>query len=969
MKTATSNFKELINNGCPYHYVNLYLGTEKLDVSFKSFAYYGLINSGDSITIGSSCASHVEFELYNQTTSLEDKEVQVKVGVEVDESIEEVSLGYFTITKPTNTDEISKYTAYDRMIKLENVYVSELANPTTRSVMNEIGTKLGYGFANDLTKDITLDVNKIKGYTYREIVGFISALYGANCVINDKGQIEFKWYVQTDVTVTRNRMYENGLELSSDTTFKVGYIKCATGETVEHTATDEDGDEITETEDIIYSVGNGNNGINLSNPFMTQDILNSIYNTYFANFEYKPCKVNMLGNVLFECGDIVTVDNGSNSFIMPIMNVTHTIDGGIITNIESVAQTETEQSISYEGPLVQKIDRVYHELLTANSILASKIQASNITTDYLEANYASIKYLQSNYINTDTLESDYVKTSTLKANYIDADTIKANYIDTAKLEADYIKATQIDTDYVRADKGNIDTLWVTDLMIKGDLLVDKGDFLEITGVKINGDTIIGNTIQADKLIVLGEDGLYYKLNVDALGESTASADEKYQNGIDGSIIVAESITAEQIKAGTITAEQIKANSITADELDVNTIFTKDITATGSISGVLLKGTKIHIENELSFYSTYYNNKENDTAIQIGYLKHYNSDDEKVDDKAIGVTVKLYSEDSLLLKSDLYTKVSGEEVYIHGEGVIIHGGSGVDITGPMWINIGCGETTTIKGYDIALTTIDSLKHNGNVVITAGNYTSYCAKASHGNHVPTTQTASNKVFLRNDNTWQTITPGNIGALATTGGTISGSLTVTGAVNSNTTMSATTSMTTNLVTCKKITIQGGDGASLLSGVMNLGSDTASDGNRYYINNKATGRFDALRYVTSKAISSRRFKTNIDYKDSDYWHDALMKIKPCTFFYKNDNKTTHIGLIAEDLYELIPELVGLDDEEIETNEQIKNPKPSAIEYANLTVPLVGEVQRLNNVIANQQQEIDNLKEQIQQIMKLLER
>ncbi len=39
----------------------------------------------------------------------------------------------------------------------------------------------------------------------------------------------------------------------------------------------------------------------------------------------------------------------------------------------------------------------------------------------------------------------------------------------------------------------------------------------------------------------------------------------------------------------------------------------------------------------------------------------------------------------------------------------------------------------------------------------------AAASHGNHVPTTQTASNKVFLRNDNTWQTVTPANIGAAA--------------------------------------------------------------------------------------------------------------------------------------------------------------------------------------------------------------
>lgn len=62
----------------------------------------------------------------------------------------------------------------------------------------------------------------------------------------------------------------------------------------------------------------------------------------------------------------------------------------------------------------------------------------------------------------------------------------------------------------------------------------------------------------------------------------------------------------------------------------------------------------------------------------------------------------------------------------------------------------------------------------------------ANSSHGNHVPTTQTASNKVFLRNDNTWATVTPANIGAAASShthsylplsGGTIDGRLSVHG------------------------------------------------------------------------------------------------------------------------------------------------------------------------------------------------
>ena len=40
----------------------------------------------------------------------------------------------------------------------------------------------------------------------------------------------------------------------------------------------------------------------------------------------------------------------------------------------------------------------------------------------------------------------------------------------------------------------------------------------------------------------------------------------------------------------------------------------------------------------------------------------------------------------------------------------------------------------------------------------------AASSHGNHVPTTQTANNATFLRNDNTWQKVTPANIGAATT-------------------------------------------------------------------------------------------------------------------------------------------------------------------------------------------------------------
>ena len=77
------------------------------------------------------------------------------------------------------------------------------------------------------------------------------------------------------------------------------------------------------------------------------------------------------------------------------------------------------------------------------------------------------------------------------------------------------------------------------------------------------------------------------------------------------------------------------------------------------------------------------------------------------------------------------------------------------TGVMSVATGSTNgTLSVDGTDVAVKGLGSAAYT--------NSTAYAA-ASHGNHVPTTQTASNKVFLRNDNTWQTVTPANIGAAA--------------------------------------------------------------------------------------------------------------------------------------------------------------------------------------------------------------
>lgn len=147
---------------------------------------------------------------------------------------------------------------------------------------------------------------------------------------------------------------------------------------------------------------------------------------------------------------------------------------------------------------------------------------------------------------------------TLTAKNVTADSILADSAKIKKLETEKISATDADLKYAKIDFANISEATMEYFYSKSGLIknVTVGDQTitgELVGVTIKGDIIEGGTVKADKLVIKGEDGLFYKLNVDALGETTASSDEKYQNGLDGSVIIAKSITAEQISVKDLVA--------------------------------------------------------------------------------------------------------------------------------------------------------------------------------------------------------------------------------------------------------------------------------------------------------------------------------------------------------------------------------------------------------------------------------
>lgn len=118
-----------------------------------------------------------------------------------------------------------------------------------------------------------------------------------------------------------------------------------------------------------------------------------------------------------------------------------------------------------------------------------------------------------------------------------------------------LKSSTLDTGYAKIDFANIQMAAVqklfTDSGIIKDLIVQEGAITgELVGVTLKGDLIEAGTVVADKLVVKGSDGLYYKLNTN--GE-TVESEQTTENSLNGSIITAKSITASKIQVTDLVA--------------------------------------------------------------------------------------------------------------------------------------------------------------------------------------------------------------------------------------------------------------------------------------------------------------------------------------------------------------------------------------------------------------------------------
>ena len=190
------------------------------------------------------------------------------------------------------------------------------------------------------------------------------------------------------------------------------------------------------------------------------------------------------------------------------------------------------------------------EDLNAAKAEITDLKATKLDTEVANATYATIKNLDATNANLENLDATYGQFQELATNKFTA--IDA---DIKKLDTDKLSATTADAKYATIDFSNIGIAAIqklfTDSGIIGDLVVSEGHITgKLVGVTIIGDLIEGGTVKADKLVVLGEDGLYYKLNTNGV---TTTAEQTEYNSLNGSVITAKSITAEKVKVDDLVA--------------------------------------------------------------------------------------------------------------------------------------------------------------------------------------------------------------------------------------------------------------------------------------------------------------------------------------------------------------------------------------------------------------------------------
>lgn len=585
MKKLSTAMTEIVKGNSARYYSKYVVDGKEHTETLNNFKFQNMINPNNEITIGNTCSSSVTFSIYMPTVSLENKEITVFEGVKVGVEIKYIQLGKFTITKQTSDGEYTSYEAYDRMYKADMPYFSDMTFPSTdKAILNEICSKLGISLATNIVTAHTIN-EKPQGYTYREIIGYMAMLQGSNVVINADGNLELRWYKDSGYVLDGHKYYQQGVTFTTSKDFIIQKLTC-------------NNTKSGSTEQSEITSGDGATGLSFANPFMTQEILNEVYKK-IGGFTFRPLTVKFVGDYRLEVGDIITVNKGGVDYKVPIMQITHECDGGLMDTVTSIGQSDTENSNIASGPITKQMERYYADLITVNKALINKLDV-----DTAKITYATITNLTA--VKGDV---DY-----LKVNNLTVDKANLLYASIERMEVVEGQIRNLNVDDLKAQVANINTLMFGSatgeslttefsnsvVSLIGDAQIKSAMIESIAADKITAGKIYTNLVEilsesgnldiSDNTIQIKDDNKVTRVQI---GKDANSDYNMYVWDKNGNLMFdALGLTESGVQREIIRNDMIKENAnIAASKLDIESLFTV-INEDGSHT---LKSSKIYVD--------------------------------------------------------------------------------------------------------------------------------------------------------------------------------------------------------------------------------------------------------------------------------------------------------------------------------------------------------------------------------------
>lgn len=414
----------------------------------------------------------------------------------------------------------------------------------------------------------------------------------------------------------------------------------------------------TQTNEITYMNGeivesNGTNYVRFDGSDMLTPIASSLVGIADGNrvtVQIRNHSVTVTGNISDPSANKGTVDDLEGQIAE-----FGTIVADVVTTDVLEAQIARIDSLVAEDVLIKgELEATNADIvnLEATKATIEQLNAVQADIDDLDANKLDAEVADLKYATIDNLNATNADIRNLEADYADFKVVNAGQLTALDAAIDDLQANTITTDYLDANYADIDFANINQLSIENffsksgmieDLVVgDQTITGKLVGVTIVGDLIEGGTIKADKLVVQGTDGLYYKLNVS--GETVAAEQTEY-NSLNGSIITAQSITADKISVTDLVAfgATIGGFTITDSELYSGV----KSSATNATRGVYMSKEGEFAVGDGNNYLKYYHDTTTDTYkldISAGAIKLSASDKdlnqalEEVNDKIDNIDV-------------------------------------------------------------------------------------------------------------------------------------------------------------------------------------------------------------------------------------------------------------------------------------------------------------------------------------------